>query len=105
MRTLIVAGILLLSPASAVRAEDMYVDQMHRAFSQTSLVVRSGDTVHFKNSDDVTHDIRITDPDGGISDKGIQRPGEEILHTFSKPGKYQIGCAIHKEMKLAITVK
>src|SRR5579872_2925645 len=105
MRNVILGGLMLAALASAASAADVFVDQAHQHFSKTTLTVNTGDMVYFKNEDTVTHDIRITDPDGHINDRGLQKPGVDIVYTFRTPGVYHVGCAIHPSMKLIVTVK
>jgi len=42
---------------------------------------------------------------GDSEDKGIQKPGENIEHVFTKPGIYKERCNIHSTMKLDVTVQ
>jgi cytochrome c peroxidase len=105
MRNIILGGLMLAASASAASASDIYVDQVHQHFSKTALTVKPGDTVYFKNEDAVTHDIRITAPDGSVNDRGLQKPGVDIVYTFKSPGVYHVGCGIHPSMKLIVTVK
>ena len=104
-KSLMAIGFTLMCSVSTAHAEDIFVDQADSRFSQALLTLKVGDTVHFRNKDTATHDIRITEPSGSVDDKGLQKPGEDIVYTFDKPGEYQVGCAIHTNMKLAVTVK
>jgi len=105
MRNMILGGLMLAASASAASAADIYIDQAHQHFSKPTLTVNAGDTVYFKNEDTVTHDIRITDPDGNTNDRGLQEPGVDIVYTFRTPGVYHVGCGIHPSMQLIVTVK
>ncbi|MBV8060223.1 MAG: cupredoxin domain-containing protein [Alphaproteobacteria bacterium] len=86
-------------------AADTTVTQSHTTFDVDSLSLNSGDTIIFKNADDVTHNIQIVNSDGDVDDKGLQKPGQEIKSTLTQKGEYKARCAIHPKMKMAITVK
>lgn len=95
-------GALAALPALAA---DVPVDQVGQKFSPNNISVKVGDTIHFKNGDDVTHNIQVTNPDDDNDDKGLQKPGEEIAQLFDKAGNYTIHCAIHPRMKMTVDVK
>jgi plastocyanin len=91
--------------ASQARAADFEVDQVNQKFSKPQMTLAVGDSLHFKNGDDVTHNINVT-PDGGDpEDQGLQKPGQTIGYTFGKAGDYDVRCSIHPRMKMAVTVK
>ena len=84
------------------------IDQVGQKFSQTALSVASGDTVHFVNHDDVTHNINVInviDADDNAIDKGLQKPGEAITQLFDKAGKVTVRCSIHPKMKMTVAVR
>jgi plastocyanin len=95
-------GAIIAIPALAA---DVPVDQVGQKFSPNTISVKVGDTIHFKNGDDVTHNIQVTNPDDDNDDKGLQKPGEEIAQLFDKAGTYTIHCAIHPRMKMIVDVK
>jgi len=100
--SLLALGAILAIPALAA---DVPVDQVGQKFSPNNISVKVGDTIHFKNGDDVTHNIQVTNPDDDNDDKGLQKPGEEIAQLFDKAGNYTIHCAIHPRMKMTVDVK
>jgi plastocyanin len=102
---LALVAILAVSASRPAAAADVSVDQVGQKFSPNSITVKVGDTVHFKNGDDVTHNIQVTDSDDSNEDEGLQKPGEEIKQTFDKAGQFSVHCAIHPRMKMTIAVK
>jgi plastocyanin len=90
---------------SLAQASDVSVAQAAQKFSTTELDITRGDTVHFLNHDDVTHNIMIVDANGDPEDKGLQKPGEQIVRRFDVAGRFQVRCAIHPRMKMTIGVK
>lgn len=91
--------------AGAARAGDVAVDQRNMRFSQDEVVLKAGDTLVVTNHDPMNHNVQVVDADGEAEDKGLQRPGEIVRYTFSKPGTYQVHCQIHPDMILLVTVK
>jgi plastocyanin len=70
------------------------------AFDPSTLAVKAGDTVTFKNDDSVPHNVKI---DG--RELGTQQPGESKTWTASKAGSYPYSCVIHPSMTGEITVE
>lgn len=99
----ILSGLLLT--ADPLMAADVAVDQVGQKFSPKEVALAVGDSVHFHNSDDVTHNINVIDPEGDSDDQGLQKPGQDINYKFAKPGTYDVKCSIHPKMKMTVTVK
>lgn len=99
---LVLAGVI--AAYSLAHAAEVAIDQVNQKFSVSSLSIKAGDTVHYKNGDDVTHNINVTGPEGDTEDKGLQKPGEIITETFSKAGEYDVRCSIHPKMHMKVTV-
>ena len=90
--------------ATAVQAADHEVVQKDRNFSQMEITVKPGDTVSFKNADDVTHNVFSMSP-GMEFDLRRQAPGASSTVPFPKEGTAEVRCSIHPKMKLIVTVK
>jgi cytochrome c peroxidase len=86
-------------------AGDTAIDQAGQKFSQSSITIKTGDTVTFHNQDDVTHNINVIDSDGVPEDQGLQKPGENITKKFEIAGHYSVRCQIHPRMKMSIDVQ
>ncbi|HVJ51078.1 MAG TPA: plastocyanin/azurin family copper-binding protein [Aliidongia sp.] len=99
--TLVAAECLALAAVAA----EINIDQVNQKFSKSSVTVAVGDALHFKNGDDVTHNINVTLDGGDPEDQGLQKPGEIIRYTFAKAGDYDVRCSIHPRMKMAVSVK
>jgi plastocyanin len=69
------------------------------SFSPSTLTVKAGDRVDFKNADQVPHHIVV-----GTDDLGEQAPGEDKTWTAPKDGIYLMKCLIHPQMQGQITV-
>ncbi len=69
------------------------------AFNPPTLTVKAGDTVTFKNADNVPHHIVV-----GTDDLGQQAQGESKTWKAPKDGVYMMKCVIHPSMQGQITV-
>ena len=97
-----VCGLAIMS--SSAMAKDHIVSQKRLKFVKSSLTLKSGDTVIFKNSDRTAHHIMTKDNGADLSSP-LTPPGKAFLHTFKTAGVYNMGCHIHPKMKMTITVK
>lgn len=99
-----IATVLLLAVAPiAVHAAEYEVGQKDKAFTKSSLSVKVGDTVNFKNEDDFNHNV-FSLSDTKSFDLGSYPKGEAKGVTFDAPGTVEIECAIHPEMQMTIEV-
>ncbi len=69
------------------------------AFNPSSLTVKVGDTVTFKNADQAPHHIVV-----GTTDLGEQQPGQDTTWKAPADGVYMLKCLIHPSMSGQITV-
>ena len=99
------AAVLLLSAGSHALAAETVVDQHDLKFVPDAVTIAAGDTIRFTDSDHITHNITITNPDGTTEDKGMDRYQQDIVVPFAKAGVYQVHCRIHPTMKMTVTVK
>jgi plastocyanin len=97
------AALLVACPLLANAAE-FTVAQKGKAFSMATLSIKAGDKVSFRNDDPFAHNV-FSLADAMQFDLGSYPQGQAKSVTFSKPGLYDIECAIHPEMKLVINVK
>src|SRR6266852_3637364 len=79
-------------------AEERQIGQKDRAFSQTEITIKPGDSIVFKNLDDVTHNVFSTTP-GMAFDIRRQAPGSSSKVLFSGAGVAEVRCSIHPKMK------
>ena len=85
-------------------AADHEINQQDRHFSQTEITIKVGDTISFKNGDEVTHNVFSTTP-GMEFDLHRQAPGASSTIPFNKAGDAEVDCSIHPRMKLLVHVK
>ncbi|MFO1189720.1 MAG: cupredoxin domain-containing protein [Alphaproteobacteria bacterium] len=96
-----VAVVLLGSAAFA--ATDRVVSQKGKAFGPMAIAVKAGETLQIANDDDIVHHVFINS-DAISFDSGHQSKGETVAIRFTRIGNYEVRCAIHPKMKLAVTV-
>lgn len=70
------------------------------AFSPAYLEIRAGDTIIWKNNDQMPH----TATSMGSFDTGVIQPGRSASVTFNTSGDYNYICTIHPNMKGKIRV-
>lgn len=105
MRTLIhTTAVLALLFAAQAQAGEHVVNQKNKAFSQKSLVVRTGDSVKFVNDDPFNHNI-FSLSDTKSFDLGSYGHGLSKSIVMDKAGTVEVECAVHPDMKLVIEVK
>jgi plastocyanin len=99
-------ALLAATPLLSASADisDVAVDQKGLRFTKSEVSVAVGASVHFHNSDDVTHNIMTIDETDEPEDHGLQKPGEIISAKFDRAGDYQVRCAIHPKMKMSVKV-
>jgi plastocyanin len=72
-------------------------------FTPSSLTIKVGQTVKWKNKD--SHDHTVEADDGKSFKSGNLRNGDTFTHKFTKAGKYKYACSYHPRMKGEIVVK
>ena len=88
-----------------VPTEPAEMDQLGRAFIPRLLLVRLGQPVLFKNSEDDLHTVHVKD-EGGTSLFNVAMPIQGGLHDhlFEAAGDYAVSCEAHQEMAATIFV-
>jgi plastocyanin len=103
MRNLL-ATLLGVTIASSAVATDHVITQTAKAFSVTAVNAKVGDTLSFRNNDPFVHNI-FSLSEVLSFDLGTFAKGETRQVKLTKPGKMEIECAVHPEMKLIVEVK
>ena len=77
---------------------DNLVEIHDLAFVPQSVKIEQGDTVTWRNTDDVAHNIV-----GFGVDERLE-PGDTLRHTFDEAGTFHYICSIHPGMEGTVTV-
>ncbi len=88
-----------------VPTEPAEMDQLGRSFIPRLLLVRLGQPVLFKNSEDDLHTVHVKD-EGGTSLFNVAMPimGGLHEHLFDAAGDYAVSCEAHQEMSATIFI-
>jgi plastocyanin len=93
-----------LPTALALAAGIATVSQQGRAFLVHDLQIARGDTVHFTNDDDFTHQIYVNSPSFNF-ESAEQAPGQAVDLRFPTAGLFEVRCHIHPKMLLHVDVR
>lgn len=102
-KAIIMVACALAALAGEGLAAQHVVGQKDKAFSVRTLKVKVGDTVAFRNDDPFFHNI-FSLSEAQSFDLGTFPKGQSRSITFVRPGRIEIECAIHPDMKLVIEV-
>jgi plastocyanin len=83
--------------------EGIVVSQKDKTFAPGSIEVRVGQPIDIHNDDAAVHNAYCSSGDFKYN-SGPQQPGTRSRLAFTKAGTYEVRCAIHPKMKLAVTV-
>lgn len=103
-RWTLAAALAAVAAVAIAQGKEHVVAQKNRAFSTAALKVKVGDSVSFRNDDSFFHNV-FSLSDTQSFDLGSYPQGQARQATFSKPGKIDVECAIHPEMKMVIQVE
>lgn len=79
------------------------MDQISLTFVPGLLLVRTGQPVEFRNSEDVLHNVRVRDEVTKEGTFNVALPtGGTYQHTFDHDGFFDVGCDIHPGMSALI---
>ena len=79
------------------------MDQVGLTFGPPLLLVRTGQPVEFRNSDDTLHNVHVTHEETREPAFNVAIPtGNAYSYTFQKDGFYRVGCDIHPAMAASV---
>lgn len=102
-------SVIILEPHSSIDvplpSAPVEMDQFGRDFIPRLLVVRAGQHVLFKNSEDELHTVHVQDSSGeSLFNVAMPIQGGEHDHMFGQAGDYAVSCNAHQEMHATILV-
>ncbi len=81
------------------------MDQLGKQFIPTSVVVRAGQPIEFRNSEDIPHNVYVKRSPTGREVLNISTdPTQRHAHTFEDAGVYEVSCDLHSGMFATIFV-
>jgi len=100
-------AVVALEPTTArtfpQQAETPVMDQVGQTFGPEVLLVRTGEPVEFRNSDDTLHNVNVKNEQTREQAFNVAIPtGGVYAFTFKRDGFYRVGCDIHPAMAASI---
>ena len=79
------------------------MDQYAKQFVPDMLLVRVGQQVEFRNSEDSPHNVNVNRIPTGTQIFSVgTAPYQKYVHTFDQPGQYAVACDIHPGMNATV---
>ncbi|MEE3626366.1 cupredoxin domain-containing protein [Nitrospirillum sp. BR 11752] len=103
MRHLAAVVVTLTLGLGTAQAATVVVTQKNHAFVPSKIEIATGDTILFRNEDTVPHQVVSHTPIFQF-DLDLERPGEERSQVFTQPGMIVVGCDLHSNMEVIVTV-
>jgi len=101
-------AIVTLIPASGappMPAGPAVMDQVSKQFLPATLLVRVGQRVEFRNSEDMPHNVAVTRRESGTEVFNVgTEPHQKYDHTFDRVGQFDVKCDIHEGMDATVIV-
>lgn len=105
--TALAAAIVLLTGASATGRATKIVEVGDDFFNPLAMTIRQNNTIDFIWVGEGVHKVSPSeDSPGKYFDSGASsETGFVYSHQFRKPGRYEILCTLHDEMRMNLRVK
>jgi plastocyanin len=104
LRSSLALAVALAATTVFLAAAPHAVSQKGKVFAPGAITVKAGDSVTFKNDDDVTHNAFSTSAGNEFNAKA-QMPGSSSDVVFKTKGKVAVKCAFHPAMSLTVNVE
>ena len=86
-------------------AEPAVLDQVSKQFLPHTLLVRVGQLVEFRNSEDMPHNVSVIRRESGSEVFNVStEPHQKYDHTFDRVGEFDVTCDIHEGMEATVIV-
>ena len=95
--------LLAMIVSMPLSAADHVIAQKDKNFSPTTLKIKVGDSVDFRNDDQFAHNV-FSLSDVKSFDLGSYPKGESRKVIFDQPGTVDVECAVHPNMQMKIEV-
>ena len=99
-------AIVTLLPASGpppMPDQAAVMDQQSKQFIPSVLLVRPGQPVEFRNSEDMPHNVSVTRRGSGTEVFNVgTEPRQKHVHTFDRIGQFDVLCDIHEGMSAIV---
>lgn len=100
----VAAGAVLYACALAPPPRVHEVRMLGSTYSPARIDARVGDTLRFVNDDDEAHTVFVPTR-GFAANLGNQPPNQARDYALSAPGRIEVECMPHPQMKLVVNVR
>lgn len=100
---LLASALIVIAASSAWAVQEHVVAQKNKSFSVKKLTIKVGDSIKFVNEDSFAHNVFSLSAVKSF-DLGSFGNGGSKTVTFDKPGKVEIECAVHPDMRMDVEV-
>ena len=84
-------------------SEAAVMDQQSKQFLPNTLLVRVGQPVEFRNSEDMPHNVSVTRRESGSEVFNVStEANQKYVHTFDRVGQFDVKCDIHEGMEATV---
>jgi plastocyanin len=101
-------AIVTLLPAAGpppMPEQPAIMDQLSKQFVPNVLLVRPGQPVEFRNSEDMPHNVSVTRRGSGTEVFNVgTEPHQKHVYTFERIGQFDVLCDIHEGMSAIVIV-
>ena len=85
--------------------EPAVLDQLSKQFLPPTLIVRVGQPVEFRNSEDMPHNVTVLRRESGSEVFNVSTDrGQHYVHAFDRVGQFDVKCDIHEGMEAQVIV-
>jgi len=102
------ASVVVVEPAGGadlpIKPEPAIMDQAGYEFLPAFLIAQAGQTVQFRNSEDVLHNVRVSDSTTYDPVFNVATLAFGMYEHKFEPGFYTVTCDIHSTMRASILV-
>lgn len=90
-------------PDAPLPDQPALMDQYAKQFVPSTLYVRVGQPVEFKNSEDMPHNVTVLRRGSGAEVFNVStEPQQKYVHTFDRVGQFDVTCDIHPGMQATL---
>jgi hypothetical protein len=84
---------------------ESFIDQSGQMFEPGAVAAQAGQTIQFRSSEDIIHNVRVIRSDDKSPIFNVATPPwGAYSHKFEEPGTYDVTCDIHTAMRATILV-
>jgi plastocyanin len=84
---------------------EAFIDQSGQMFEPGAVAVQAGQSIQFRSSEDILHNVRVIRSDDKVPIFNVATPPwGSYTHTFDRAGTYDVTCDIHTAMRATILV-